>query len=76
MTPTALKDRLLEDFDRLSPDLQKTIQELTHALASAGSRGVPARALLRHAGTIDTESAREMREAIGEGCEGVDPSEW
>lgn len=76
MTATASKTQLLEDFERLPDDLQKTIGELTHALASASSRGVPLRSLLKHAGVLDPESAREMREAIADGCERVDPRDW
>ena len=76
MTVPATKSRLIEDFERLPDDLQKTIGELTHALAEARPRGVPARSLLKHAGVLDADSARQMREAIEEGCEQVDPREW
>jgi hypothetical protein len=76
MTATASKTQLLEDFERLPDDLQKTIGELTHALATVRPRGVPLRSLLKYAGTIDPESAREMSEAIEEGCERVDPRDW
>jgi hypothetical protein len=76
VTTPASKTRLLEDFDRLPDELQQTIGELTHALAEARPRGVPARSLLRHAGTLDPESARQMREAIEEDCERVEPREW
>ena len=76
MTPTARKSQLLEDFDRLPPELQKTVQELTPALASGRTGGVPAASLLKHAGALDPESARQMREAIEEGCERIDPREW
>jgi len=37
---------------------------------------VPGRDPLRFAGTIDADSAREMEEAIEEGCERIDPEEW
>ena len=76
MTVPATKARLLEDFERLPADLQKTIGELTHALAVTRPRGVPARSLLKHEGVLAPESARQMREAIEEGCEQVDPREW
>jgi hypothetical protein len=76
VTTPASKTRLLEDFDRLPDELQQTIGELTHALAAARPRGVAARTLLKHAGTIDAESARQMREAIEEGCERIDSREW
>lgn len=70
------KTQLLADFERLPAELQRTIGELTHALAASRPRGVAARSLLKHAGVLDQESARQMREAIEEGCEQVDPREW
>ncbi|MBP7588817.1 MAG: hypothetical protein KBA72_12770 [Thermoanaerobaculia bacterium] len=76
MTAPATKTQLLEDFERLPADLQRTIGELTHALAVSRPRGVPARSLLKHAGVLDPDSARQMREAIEEGCEQVDPRDW
>ena len=76
MTAPASKTQLLEDFERLPANLQKTIGELTHALAVARPRGVPARSLLKHAGVLDAEAARQMREAIEEGCEQVDSRDW
>jgi len=39
-------------------------------------KGVSGRDLLRFAGILDAESAREMEEAIEEGCERVDLDEW
>lgn len=41
---------------------------------SSPPKGVPGRDLLRFAGTLDPVSVREMREAIEEECEGVDPA--
>lgn len=38
--------------------------------------GVPGRELLDLAGTLSDEDARQMLEAIEEGCEQVDPNEW
>jgi hypothetical protein len=39
-------------------------------------RGASADDLLRVAGTLDDKSAREMMQAIEEGCERVDFDEW
>ena len=39
------------------------------------SKGTPGRDLLPFAGTMDDESARQMTEAIDEGCERVDLDE-
>ena len=63
MPSPALKTQLLEDFERLPAEMQKTIQDLTHALAASRPRGVPLGWLLDQVGVLDAESAREMREA-------------
>jgi len=52
------------------------INNMVRETQPAAPRGVPGRDLLRFAGTIDAESAREMEEAIEDGCERIDPEEW
>jgi uncharacterized protein (TIGR02246 family) len=52
------------------------INNMVRESQPATPRGVPGRDLLRFAGTIDAESAREMEEAIEDGCERIDPEEW
>jgi hypothetical protein len=54
---------------RLSPEQQKRAAELVHGLISPRLKGTPGRELLRFSGTLDDESARQMMEAIDEGCE-------
>jgi len=39
-------------------------------------QGDSGKSLLRFAGILDPSSAQEMRQAIEEGCERVDPDEW
>lgn len=51
------------------------INNMVRETQPAAPRGVPGRDLLRFAGTIDAKSAREMEEAIEEGCERIDPDE-
>jgi hypothetical protein len=72
----AIKDQILSDLDRLAPEQQRRAAELVHGLVSTVPRGASGRDLLRFAGTLDDESAREMIEAIEEGCERVDLDEW
>jgi len=76
MVNPAIKEQILNDLDRLSPEEQTRAAEFVHSLASQTPRGIPGRDLRRFAGTLDPESAREMIEAIEEGCERVDPDEW
>jgi hypothetical protein len=49
---------------------------MVHTLVSPLPKGTPGRELLRFVGTIDRESAQQMKEAIEEGCERVDPRDW
>ncbi len=76
MVLPAVKAQILSDLDQLSPEEQKQAAELVHRLVSPPPKGVPGHNLLRFAGILDPESAREMREAIEEGCERVDFDEW
>lgn len=52
-----IKEQILSDLDRLSPEKQRRAAELVHALATPLG---------------DDEAARQMMEAIEEGCERVD----
>jgi len=72
----AIKEQILNDLDQLSPEQQKRAAELVHGLISPRLKGTPGRELLRFSGTLDDESARQMMEAIEEGCERVDLDEW
>jgi hypothetical protein len=72
----AVKEQILIDLDRLSPAQQERAAALVHGLISPLPKGVPGRDLLRFVGTMDDESAREMIEAIEEGCERIDYDGW
>jgi hypothetical protein len=76
MLEPAVKERILADLDRLTPEQQHRAAELVHGLVSAVPTGASVDELLRVAGTLDEESARQMMEAIEEGCEQVDLDEW
>jgi hypothetical protein len=76
MVDATVKEQILGDLERLSPEMQARAAQLVHGLVSAAPRGVPGRDLLRFAGTIDAESIREMEEAIEDGCERIDPEAW
>lgn len=76
MVLPAVRQKILEDLDQLSPEMQKQAVEAVHRLASPLPQGASGRDLLRFAGTLDGESAREMREAIEQGCGRVDLDGW
>ena len=76
MVNPAIKEQIFSDLDRLSPEEQTRAAEYVHSLASRTPKGIPGRDLTRFAGILDPESAREMIEAIEEGCERADLDEW
>jgi hypothetical protein len=71
-----VKEQILKDLDRLSPELQQRALRLVHNLADPLPKGASIEDLMSVAGILDDESAREMIEAIEEGCERIDPEDW
>jgi hypothetical protein len=71
-----IKEQILKDLDRLSPELQQRALRLVHDLVDPHPRGASIEDLMSVAGILDDESAREMIEAIEEGCERIDPEGW
>jgi hypothetical protein len=71
-----IKERILRDLEQLSPELQQKAARLVHQLVVPLPKGASIEDLMSLAGTLDDISAREMREAIEEHCERIDPSEW
>jgi len=71
-----LQTRLLEELEKLPYELQRRVLDFAQALALSRPKGVPGRELLRFSGAISLGDLREMSQAIDEGCERVDPSEW
>ncbi len=76
MVLPAVKDQILQDLDQLSPEQQKQAAELVHGLVSQLPKGASIEDVMQLAGSLDDQSAREMMEAIEEGCERVDLDEW
>ena len=65
-----LQERLM-----LLETLTRSVREELKSVA-VRPRSAAGRDLQRLAGTISPEDAREMREAIEQGCEQVDEREW
>jgi hypothetical protein len=76
MVLPVIKKQILNDLDQLSPEMQKRAADLVHRLVSPLPKGASGQDLLRFADTLDDESAREMIEAIEQGCERVDLDAW
>ena len=76
MVLPVIKQQILNDLDQLSPEMQRRAADLVHRLVSPLPNGASGSDLLRFAGTLDDESAREMIAAIEQGCERVDLDAW
>lgn len=76
MIEPTIKEQILKDLDRMSPELQQRALRLVHDLVDPHPRGASIEDLMSVAGILDDESAREMIEAIEEGCEQIDPEGW
>ena len=76
MVVPAVKEKVLRDLDKLSPDLQERAADFVHSLVSTTPPGTPPSELRRHFGVLDAESADEILAAIEEGCGQVDLDEW
>jgi hypothetical protein len=71
-----VRDEIVARVEALSPELQQQVLQFVTSLASSGTKDRTALVLRSLAGSLDPTSAREMREAIEEGCEQVDADQW
>ena len=71
-----LKQVLLEQIEKLTPLQQKQVLDFTLQLSGELAKYYPGKNLLQFAGTISREDLEIMKQAIEEGCEQVDESEW
>lgn len=72
----AIKEQIIRRLDGLSDEGQRRALDFVKSLPARAPEGVPGESLLRFAGALDPEEAREMARAIEEGCERVDAGEW
>ena len=75
MAKLRMKDQILEGLESLSPELQRQALELVRGLGSP-PKGASVEDLMSLRGMLDEDSALEMREAVEEHCERVDPCGW
>lgn len=76
MTDDALKDQILEQIETLPFEERRRVLDFARALVSSTTLGVSGRGLRRFTGIFEAEDAREMAEAVEEGCEKIDLNEW
>ena len=71
-----LKEQILAQLDHLPDAEQRRVLDFARSLASNNLVGVPGKDLLRFAGLIEADDLQLMAQAIEDGCEKVDASEW
>jgi hypothetical protein len=76
MASRSVRDRVLEEMERLGPEDRGRILDFARSLGSAPAHGTRGSELLRFAGSVTPQVAEELTAAIEEGCERIDVSEW
>jgi len=71
MIDRTVQTELFDELARLSPDQQRRVLRFARELPD-GTRG----SWREMVGTLDAQSARQMTDAIEQGCEQVDADEW
>lgn len=74
MSHATIKREIVRQLDHMSPELQIRVLDFAQALVQP--KGVPGKQLLRFAGVLKEEDVHFMTQAIEEGCEQVEISEW
>jgi hypothetical protein len=77
MVALTLRDQLLNEFDKLTPEKQERVLNFTKSLSSTLPPGIPGEVLLQRAREInfDPNDLAEMQRAIEEGCERIESDE-
>jgi hypothetical protein len=75
MADTQIQVELLKRFNQLSEEEQRQVLRFAENLPVSSPQR-PERHFLDLAGTLDSQSAQEMLQAIEEDCERIDPHEW
>ena len=73
--PTTIQE-IVERLDKLTPMQQKQILNSVLSFLGEPIRLSSGKNLLQFAGTISKEDLEIMKQAIEEGCEQVDESDW
>ena len=75
MIDIEVQTQLIEQLDKLSLPKQRRVLDFARSLADP-PRGVPGTELLRFAGIMTPEEAKEFLDSIEEDCERIDFDGW
>ena len=78
MVTLPVREQLLNEFDRLSPEKQRQVLEFTRTLDSTLPPGISGEVLLAHMGTFHFEPGDldEIAQIIEDEFEQIDLNEW
>jgi hypothetical protein len=71
-----IRQEIAKQVEQLPPAMQEQVLRFVTSLATASPAGEQGAALHQFSNSLDSISARQMREAIERGCEQVDSSQW
>jgi len=71
-----IPQKIAKQVEQLPPAMQERVLRFVGSLADASPVGEAGGSLRQFSHTLDSSSAKEMREAIERGCEQVDASQW
>ena len=64
-----MRDKIVKQIEKLPREMQEQVLRFATSLAASPPEGEPGAALLPFASSLDSESARQMTEAIEQECE-------
>jgi hypothetical protein len=67
---------IAKQVQQLPPTLQERVLRFVTSLASGAPVGEKGATLSQFSGSIDSDSAQQMTEAIEKECEHIDSSQW
>ena len=76
MLDVKIQHEIARQLEQMPEELQRRVLDFVQILAQPRPKGEPGKELLRFAGLLDADSAREIAEAIEAGCERPDPNGW
>lgn len=76
MQESATIQEIIELLKTLSLEEQRQVLDFTRGVLGKSPKQYPGKNLLQFVGTISKEDLKVMQQAIEEGCEQVDESEW
>lgn len=71
-----VRHEIAKQVEALPPEMQERVLRFVASLAGSAPKGECGAALRQFASSLDATSARQMAQAIEEGCERVDAGEW